>query len=122
MTRSMAIRISEEEFEFLQKMAKASGKKFSHFAREKLFEGIKQEAKEMNLLNKLITKLEAMEVTLPGNELGRIETKINNVFAMFLLQMEALKVMAKFIVLVPDKQREFLRLLSEIEEKMKELS
>lgn len=121
MTRQVTIRIDEDEFEFLKKMAKASGKDLSKFIRENLFNSIKQEAKEMNLLNKLITKLEAMEVTLPGNELGRIETKINNVFAMFLLQIEALKVMAKFIVLVPDKQREFLRLLSEIEEKMKEL-
>jgi len=120
MRKPLVVKMNENDLELLQKMAKASGKTFSQYVREIIAAGLKQEIRETNLLSKLITKLETLETNTHNNTINS-STEFKDIKQMLLLLIESYKLLAKFVVLVPDKQKEFLRLLSEIEQKMREL-
>jgi hypothetical protein len=49
--------MSDDEYEMYRSMARIEGKNFSEWVRDKLKEAVRQEMKEVNLLNRLIREL-----------------------------------------------------------------
>ncbi|MEJ5226842.1 ribbon-helix-helix protein, CopG family [Thermodesulfovibrio sp.] len=67
MKRILGIRLDIDEYERLEKLAKASGKNISQYAREILQNGLRQELKDTQLLNRLIQKIESLSELQPSN-------------------------------------------------------
>jgi len=56
----VSISLREDEYEMYRNMAKVEGKNFSRFVRDKLKEAVRQEIREVNLLNRLIKLIEEL--------------------------------------------------------------
>lgn len=96
MAKYVRIYMSESDYELIERMAKNSGKGISTLAREILLNGLKQELRDTNLLNRLIQKIENLSdsqpQTLPVQQLQseRLEELRNLIFAVYLVARNTL--------------------------------
>lgn len=62
MGKRIRLYLTEDDYERLQKLAKASNKSLNQFARELLIGAVKQELKDTGLLNRLIQRIENLSM------------------------------------------------------------
>ncbi len=65
MSKVLRVRLKDDIYDLVKVSAKASARSLSGFASELIGQAIKQEMKEISTLNKLLRKLESLEVDLP---------------------------------------------------------
>jgi hypothetical protein len=96
MAKYVRIYMSESDYELIERMAKNSGKGISTLAREILLNGLKQELRDTNLLNRLIQKIENLSDSQPQTLLvqqlqsERLEELRNLIFAVYLVARNTL--------------------------------
>lgn len=65
MGKRLRIFLGESDYDLLEKLSKASGKSLSQFTRELLQNSLKQEMRDMQLLKRLIQKIEHLQEQQP---------------------------------------------------------
>jgi hypothetical protein len=109
MSRFVGIKMSEEEYEMYRRLAKVEGKNFSRFVRDKLKEAVRQEAREFNLLNRLIKLIEELPERL---QLRRVSSsgsggEFSEVARLLVYLIKLFELQSEYLIVMEAKRREF---------------
>lgn len=63
MSKVLRVRLQDDMYELLEKLARTNNKSLSRFAAELLTQAVKQDMRETSTLNKLLNKLESLQAT-----------------------------------------------------------
>jgi len=122
MKKFIGIRIDENDYNLISRMAKASGKNFSDFVREGLHNAIRQEMRETNLLERLIKMIENLQNftatnTTQNTAQGGSEI-LREIYKLLLYLTWHEKTVAELTILMEQKRKEYMQKRQEIEQKL----
>jgi hypothetical protein len=108
----VSISLSEDEYETYRKLAKLEGKSFSKFVRDKLNEAIRQEMREVNLLNRLIRLIEELPERMQvrsgsGEEFSQLVKLL-----LYLIKLVELK--CEYTIVLESKRKDFFQRKEEL--------
>jgi beta-phosphoglucomutase-like phosphatase (HAD superfamily) len=112
MSRFIGIKMSDDEYETYRNMAKVEGKSFSGFVRDKLREAVRQEMREVNLLDRLIKLIndlpERLQLQLKavgsGNSNEEVLTQLTRLLVYLIKLFE---IYSEYTIVMDAKRREF---------------
>ena len=122
MSKVLRVRLSTDEYEMIEKLAKLDNKSLSQFARVKLKESIQSEMRETSLLEKLIRMIENLSLfqsqmqiktaTASDDELQREMYKI------LLALYRHARIVAEMTIAMHSERQKYLQLRAEIENEL----
>jgi hypothetical protein len=122
MKKFIGIRIDENDYDLMAKMAKASGKNFSDFVREILHNAIRQEMRETNLLERLIRMIENLQNFQPQNTTQNTAQGNNEllkeVYKLLLYLVWHEKTVAESTIVMESTRKKYMQKRQEIEQKL----
>ena len=122
MKKFIGIRIDENDYNLISRMAKASGKNFSDFVREVLHNAIRQEMKETSLLERLIKMIENLQnfqqQNTTKNTAQRDSEILREIYKLLLYLTWHEKTVAELTILMEQKRKEYMQKRQEIEQKL----
>jgi len=122
MKKFIGIRIDENDYNLISRMAKASGKNFSDFVREVLHNAIRQEMKETSLLERLIKMIENLQnfqqQNTTKNTAQRDSEILREIYKLLLYLTWHEKTVAELTIIMEQKRKEYMQKRQEIEQKL----
>lgn len=119
MSQLIRARVSNELYETLVKLSKATGKSLSKTVSELLQQAVKQDMSQATLFSKLLAKLESMELHQKSMDHQPVDFEKFKQLIMLILNL--ITEHGKLIFVMPDKAQKFSEIAKEIEEKIREL-
>jgi hypothetical protein len=122
MKKVLRVRVDEEEYYRLEKLAKLSGENLSQFFRKRIRESIQQEMRETSLLERLIKMIEnlqnfQLQNTTQNTAQGNNEL-LKEVYKLLLYLTWHEKTVAELTILMEQKRKEYMQKRQEIEQKL----
>jgi len=122
MSKFIGIKMSDNEYERLAKLAKIEGKSFSKFVKDKLKESIQQEMRETSLLERLIRMIENLQNftatnTTQNTAQGDPELQ-REIYKLLLYLVWHEKTVAEVTIVMEQKRKEYMQKRQEIEQKL----
>jgi len=122
MKKFIGIRIDENDYNLISRMAKVSGKSFSDFVREVLHNAIRQEMKETSLLERLIKMIENLQnfqqQNTTKNTAQRDSEILREIYKLLLYLTWHEKTVAELTIIMEQKRKEYMQKRQEIEQKL----
>jgi len=118
MSKFIGIKMSDDEYERLAKLAKIEGKSFSKFVKDKLKDAVMQEMRETSLLERLIKMIESLQNFQPQNTAQGDSENLKEVYKLLLYLVWHEKTVAELTILIEQKRKEYLQRRKELEEKL----
>jgi len=122
MKKFIGVRIDENDYDLISRMAKASGKSFSDFVREVLHKAIRQEMRETSLLERLIKMIENLQnftaTNTNQNTAQRDSEILREIYKLLLYLTWHEKTVAELTILMEQKRKEYMQKRQEIEQKL----
>jgi hypothetical protein len=112
----VGVKMNEDEYQMYRKLAKMEGKNFSQWVREKLKEAVKQEMKEVNLLNKLIKLIEELPLKLQVQ--SQKGEEFSQVARLLVYLVKFLEMLSEYLIVIEMKKREFQARKEELKRNM----
>jgi len=117
MKKFIGIRIDENDYDLISRMAKVSGKSFSDFVREVLHNAIRQEMRETSLLERLVRMIENLQ-NFSGNNTCKFNDEIlREIYKLLLYTVMHDRAVFDLLFVLPEKRKEYLQRRKELEEK-----
>ena len=117
MKKFIGIRIDENDYDLISRMAKVSGKSFSDFVREVLHNAIRQEMRETSLLERLVRMIENLQ-NFSGNNTCKFNDEIlREIYKLILYTVMHDRAVFDLLFVLPEKRKEYLQRRKELEEK-----
>jgi len=111
MSRFVGIKMSDDEYEMYRNMAKVEGKNFSKWVRDKLNEAVRQEMKEVNLLNRLIKLIEEfperLRMQIQMQMKGGSSEEFSQLARLLLYLVKLIELQSEYLIVMEAKRREF---------------
>jgi hypothetical protein len=108
MVKFVGVKMKEDEFELYQRMAKVEGRSLSAFIRDKLREAVRQDMKEVNLLDRLIKLIEELPVRLQVRATNAgSEEMLNQLARLLVYLIKLFEIYSEYTIVLPDKRKEF---------------
>jgi len=118
MKKFIGIRIDENDYDLISRMAKVSGKSFSDFVREVLHNAIRQEMRETSLLERLVRMIENLQ-NFSGNNTCKFNDEIlREIYKLLLYTVMHDRAVFDLLFVLPEKRKEYLQRRKELEEKL----
>ena len=117
MKKFIGIRIDENDYDLISRMAKVSGKSFSDFVREVLHNAIRQEMKETSLLERLIKMIESLQNFQSQTACRFNDELLREIYKLLLYTVSHDKAVFELLFVLPEKRKEYLQRRKELEEK-----
>ena len=122
MKKFIGIRIDENDYNLISRMAKVSGKSFSDFVREVLHNAIRQEMRETSLLERLIKMIESLQNfqqqnTTQNTAQGDSEI-LREIYKLLIYLAWHEKTVAELTIIMEQKRKEYMQKRQEIEQKL----
>ena len=122
MSKFIGIKMSDNEYERLAKLAKIEGKSFSKFVKDKLKESIQQEMRETSLLERLIRMIENLQNftatnTTQNTAQGDPELQ-REIYKLLLYLVWHEKTVAEVTIVMEQKRKEYMQKRQEIEQRL----
>ena len=122
MKKFIGIRIDENDYNLISRMAKASGKNFSDFVREVLHNAIRQEMRETSLLERLIKMIENLQnfqqQNTTQNTAQRDSEILREIYKLLIYLAWHEKTVAELTIIMEQKRKEYMQKRQEIEQKL----
>ena len=122
MKKFIGIRIDENDYNLISRMAKVSGKSFSDFVREVLHNAIRQEMRETNLLERLIKMIENLQnftATNTTQNTAQGDSEIlKEIYKLLIYLAWHEKTVAELTIIMEQKRKEYMQKRQEIEQKL----
>jgi len=122
MSKFIGIKMSDDEYERLAKLAKIEGKSFSKFVKDKLKDAVMQEMKETSLLERLIKMIENLQnftATNTTQNTAQRDSELQREIYKFLLYLAwHEKTVAELTIIMEQKRKEYMQKRQEIEQKL----
>jgi predicted DNA-binding protein len=118
MSKFIGIKMSDNEYERLAKLAKIEGKSFSKFVKDKLKDAVMQEMRETNLLEKLIKMIENLHNFQSQNTAQRDPEILKEIYKLLLYTVSHDRAVFELLFVLPEKRKEYLQRRKELEEKL----
>jgi uncharacterized protein (DUF1778 family) len=107
----IGIKVDEEEYDMFRRLAKGEGKSLSEFIRSKVKEAVKQEMKEINLLDRLIRLIEELpqklQMQVRATNAGSNEEMLNQLARLLVYLIKLFEIYSEYTIVLPDKRKEF---------------
>jgi len=117
MKKFIGIRIDENDYNLISRMAKASGKNFSDFVREVLHNAIRQEMRETNLLERLIKMIESLQNFQSQTACRFNDELLREIYKLLCYTVMHDRAVFELLFVLPEKRKEYLQRRKELEEK-----
>ena len=117
MKKFIGIRIDENDYDLISRMAKVSGKSFSDFVREVLHNAIRQEMRETNLLERLIKMIESLQNFQSQNACRFNDELLREIYKLLCYTVMHDRAVFELLFVLPEKRKEYLQRRKELEEK-----
>ena len=122
MSKFIGIKMSDNEYERLAKLAKIEGKSFSKFVKDKLKDAVMQEMRETSLLERLIRMIENLQNftatnTTQNTAQGDPELQ-REIYKLLLYLVWHEKTVAEVTIVMEQKRKEYMQKRQEIEQKL----
>ena len=122
MSKFIGIKMSDDEYERLAKLAKIEGKSFSKFVKDKLKDAVMQEMKETSLLERLIKMIESLQYfqqqnTTQNTAQGDSEI-LREIYKLLIYLAWHEKTVAELTIIMEQKRKEYMQKRQEIEQKL----
>jgi len=117
MKKFIGIRIDENDYDLISRMAKVSGKSFSDFVREVLHNAIRQEMKETSLLERLIKMIESLQNFQSQTACRLNDELLREIYKLLLYTVSHDRAVFELLFVLPEKRKEYLQRRKELEEK-----
>jgi len=118
MKKFIGIRIDENDYDLISRMAKVSGKSFSDFVREVLHNAIRQEMKETSLLERLIKMIESLQNFQSQTACRLNDELLREIYKLLLYTVSHDRAVFELLFVLPEKRKEYLQRRKELEEKI----
>ena len=122
MSKFIGIKMSDNEYERLAKLAKIEGKSFSKFVKDKLKESIQQEMRETSLLERLIRMIENLQnftATNTTQNTAQGDSEIlKEIYKLLIYLAWHEKTVAELTIIMEQKRKEYMQKRQEIEQKL----
>ena len=118
MKKFIGIRIDENDYDLISRMAKVSGKSFSDFVREVLHNAIRQEMKETSLLERLIKMIESLQNFQSQTACRLNDELLREIYKLLLYTVSHDRAVFELLFVLPEKRKEYLQRRKELEEKL----
>jgi len=122
MKKFIGIRIDENDYNLISRMAKVSGKSFSDFVREVLHNAIRQEMRETSLLERLIKMIENLQnfqqQNTTQNTAQRDSEILREIYKLLIYLAWHEKTVAELTIIMEQKRKEYMQKRQEIEQKL----
>jgi predicted DNA-binding protein len=118
MSKFIGIKMSDNEYERLAKLAKIENKSFSKFVKDKLKDAVMQEMRETNLLEKLIKMIENLHNFQSQNTAQRDPEILKEIYKLLLYTVSHDRAVFELLFVLPEKRKEYLQRRKELEEKL----
>ena len=118
MSKFIGIKMSDNEYERLAKLAKIEGKSFSKFVKDKLKESIQQEMRETSLLERLIKMIESLQNFQSQTACRFNDELLREIYKLLLYTVSHDKAVFELLFVLPEKRKEYLQRRKELEEKI----
>jgi hypothetical protein len=103
--RQVSLSLREDEIERYKRLAKAEGKSFSQWVRDKVEEAIRREVREVNLLERLIRMLEELPERLQVK--GTSNEEINQFAKLLVYLIKLFELQSEYTIVLEAKKKEF---------------
>jgi len=121
MSKFIGIKMNNDEYERLAKLAKIESKSFSKFVKDKLKESIQQEMRETNLLERLIKMIENLQnftaTNTTQNTSQRDNELLREIYKLLLYLVWHEKTVAEATIVMESTRKKYLQKRQELEEK-----
>jgi len=122
MSKFIGIKMSDNEYERLAKLAKIEGKSFSKFVKDKLKDAVMQEMRETSLLERLIKMIENLQIftatnTTQNTAQGDSEI-LKEIYKLLIYLAWHEKTVAELTIIMEQKRKEYMQKRQEIEQKL----
>ena len=117
MKKFIGIRIDENDYDLISRMAKVSGKSFSDFVREVLHNAIRQEMRETSLLERLIKMIESLQNFQSQTACRLNDELLREIYKLLLYTVSHDRAVFELLFVLPEKRKEYLQRRKELEEK-----
>jgi len=118
MSKFIGIKMSDNDYERLAKLAKIEGKSFSKFVKDKLKDAVMQEMRETNLLERLIKMIENLQNFQPQNTAQGDSELQREIYKLLLYSVMHDRAVFELLFVLPEKRKEYLQRRKELEEKL----
>jgi len=118
MKKFIGIRIDENDYDLMVKMARASGKNFSDFVREVLHNAIRQEMRETSLLERLIKMIESLQNFQSQTACRLNDELLREIYKLLLYTVSHDRAVFELLFVLPEKRKEYIQRRKELEEKL----
>ena len=118
MSKFIGIKMSDNEYERLAKLAKIEGKSFSKFVKDKLKDAVMQEMRETSLLERLIKMIENLHNFQSQNTAQRDSEILKEIYKLLLYTVSHDRAVFELLFVLPEKRKEYLQRRKELEEKL----
>jgi len=122
MSKFIGIKMSDDEYERLAKLAKIEGKSFSKFVKDKLKDAVMQEMKETSLLERLIKMIENLQnftaTNTTQNTAQGDNELLREIYKLLLYLVWHEKTVAELTIIMEQKRKEYMQKRQEIEQKL----
>jgi len=122
MSKFIGIKMSDDEYERLAKLAKIEGKSFSKFVKDKLKDAVMQEMRESSLLERLIKMIENLQnftaTNTTQNTAQRDLEILREIYKLLLYLTWHEKTVAEVTIVMEQKRKEYMQKRQEIEQKL----
>jgi uncharacterized protein (DUF1778 family) len=114
----VSIRMKEDEYELYRKLARMESKDLSSFVRDKLREAVRQNMKEVNLLDRLLKLLEELPERLRTQiqMKGSNSEELNQLMKLFIYMMKFLELQTEFLIVMEVRRKEFRERVEELKQ------
>jgi predicted house-cleaning noncanonical NTP pyrophosphatase (MazG superfamily) len=111
MSRFVGIKMSDDEYEMYRSMARIEGKNFSKWVRDKLNEAVRQEMKEVNLLNRLIKLIEEfperLRMQIQMQMKGVSGEEFSQLASLLVYLVKLIEFQSEYTIVMEAKRKEF---------------
>jgi uncharacterized protein (DUF1778 family) len=122
MKKVLRVRVDEEEYYRLEKLAKLSGENLSQFLRKKIRESIQQEMRETSLLERLIKMIENLQnfaaTNTTQNTAQGDNELLREIYKLLLYLTWHEKTVAEATIVIESTRKKYMQKRQEIEQKM----
>ena len=122
MSKFIGIKMSDDEYERLAKLAKIEGKSFSKFVKDKLKDAVMQEMRESSILERLIKMIENLQnfqqQNTTQNTAQRDSEILREIYKLLLYLTWHEKTVAEVTIVMEQKRKEYMQKRQEIEQKL----
>ena len=117
MSKFIGIKMSDDEYERLAKLAKIEGKSFSKFVKDKLKDAVMQEMRETSLLERLIRMIENLQNFQSQTACRFNDELLREIYKLLCYTVMHDRAVFELLFVLPEKRKEYLQRRKELEEK-----